>query len=54
MAKQLSGINPLSLSNNKNYRLNKVEFFLCNKYKVVVERIIHGNSVVSKALLGKC
>ena len=29
IAKQLSGLNPLSVSNNNNYRLRKVEFFLC-------------------------
>lgn len=28
--KQLSGLNPLSLSTNKNYRLKKNLFFLCN------------------------
>ena len=28
-AKQLSGFNPLSLSNNKNRRLEKEVFFLC-------------------------
>ena len=27
IAKQLSGLNPLSLSNNKNYKLNKREVF---------------------------
>ena len=31
IAKQLSGNNPLSLSNNKNSRLRKVEFFLCQE-----------------------
>ena len=28
ITKQLSGLKQLSLSNNKNYRLRKVEFFL--------------------------
>ena len=35
IAKQLSWFNLLSLSNDKNYRLKKVEFFLCNKRKIV-------------------
>ena len=51
IAKQLSGPNPVSLSNNKNYRYRKLEFFLCNKRKIVVILIIHQNSGVSKALL---
>ena len=33
MSKQLLGLKPLSLSNNKNYRLRKVEFILSSKYK---------------------
>ena len=33
IAKQLSGLNPLSLSNNKNYRLNKEDFFVSNERK---------------------
>ena len=53
IAKQLSGLNPLSLSNNKNYRLKKVKLFLCNKCKIAVKRTIHQNSVASKAILGK-
>ena len=52
IAKQLSGPNPVSLSNNKNYRYRKLEFFLCNKRKIVVKLITHQNSAVSKALLG--
>ena len=37
IAQQLSRLNPFSLSYNKKYRLRKVEFFLCNKRKVVVK-----------------
>ena len=48
--KQLSGLNPLSQSNGKNYRLKKVS--LCNKRKIAVKPTIHQNSSVSKALLG--
>ena len=48
-----SGLRHLSLSNNKNYRLKKEEFFLCNKRKIAVKPTIHQNSVVSKTLLGK-
>ena len=54
IAKQLSGLKPLSLSNNKNYRLKKVEFFFCNKRKRAVKLTIHQNSTASKALLRKC
>ena len=32
--KQLSGLNPFSLSNNKNYRLKKSRVFLYNKRKI--------------------
>ena len=53
IAKQLSGVNPPSLSNNKNFRLKKVVFFLCNKLKIAVKTIIHQNSALSKTLLGK-
>ena len=52
-AKQLSWFKPLSLSNNKNYRLKKSGVFLCNKRKIAVKPTIHQNSAVSKALLGK-
>ena len=52
VAKQLSGLNPLSLSNNKNYRLSRV--FPFNKRKIAVRPTIHQNSPVSKVLLGKC
>ena len=46
ITKQLSGPNPLSQSNNKNYRLKKnfFEFFLCslcNKRKIVIKSTIH-------------
>ena len=41
IAKQLSGLNPLLLSNNKNYKL---KFFLCNKRKTAVKPTIHQNS----------
>ena len=49
IAMQLSGFNPLSLSNNKNYRLK----FLCDKRKIDVKPTIHQNSAVPEALLGK-
>ena len=52
MAKQLSGLNSLSLSNTKNYRLKrKLEFSL--KRKITIKPTIHQNSTVSKALLRK-
>ena len=42
IAKQLSGINSLSVSNNKNYRLKKSRVFpLCNKHKTAVRPTIH-------------
>ena len=50
---KLSAPSLLSLSNNKNSRYRKVEFFLCNKRKIVVKLIIHQNSAVSNALLTK-
>ena len=53
IAKQLSRLNPLSLSNNKNYRLKESGVLLCNKRKIVVKPKIYQNSAVSKALLGK-
>ena len=41
IAKQLSGINSLSVSNNKNYRLKKSRVFpLCNKHKTAVRPTI--------------
>ena len=53
IASQLSGLNPLSLSNNKNCWLKKSEFFLCTKRKIATEPTMHQNSVVSKAFLRK-
>ena len=37
IAKQLSGLNPLSLSNNKNYSLKKNEIFFRNRRKKAVK-----------------
>ena len=51
IAKQLSGLNPLLLSNNKNYRLKKSEVYLYKKRKIAVKPTMHQNSAVSKALL---
>ena len=59
IAKQLSGLNSLSLSNNKNYRLKKSRVFLNNKDKddnkdeIADKPTIHYNSTVSKASMGK-
>ena len=53
ITKQLSGVNHYSLSNNKNYRKRKFEFFLCNKHKVVIKPSVHQNSAVSKAFFWK-
>ena len=53
IATQLSELKRLSLSNNKNYVLKKMIFFLCcNKRKIATKLTIHQNSAVSKALLG--
>ena len=52
-AKQLSGLSLFLLSNNKSYRLRKVQFFVCSKCKTTVKPTIHQNSAASKALLGK-
>ena len=50
--KQLSGLNPLSITNNKNERLRKSRVFpLCNKH--TPKLTIHQNSAASKALLEK-
>ena len=46
IAKQLSGLNPLSLSNNKNYSLKKSGFFLCKNRKIAVKPTVHQNSAV--------
>ena len=52
IAKQLSGLDPLSVSNSKNYRLKKSRVFpLCNKHKTAVRPTIQQNSAASKALL---
>ena len=48
IAKQLSGLNPLSLSNKKNYRLKRK--FLCKNHKTAVKPNIHQNLAVSKHL----
>ena len=53
IAMQLSGLNPLSLSINKNYKLKKIGVFLCNKHKIAVKPIIHQNSAALKATLRK-
>ena len=54
IAKQLSELNPLLISNNKNYRLKKSsEFFPCNKRKIAVKLTEHQNSAVSKEKLLK-
>ena len=50
IAKQLSELNPLLISNNKNYSLKKSgEFFPFNKRKIAVKLTEHQNSAVSKA-----
>ena len=41
-----------SLSNNKNYSKEKVEFVLCNKRKVAVKLAKKQNFAVSEALFG--
>ena len=46
-------LKPPTLSNNKNYRLKKVVFFLCNKRELAVKPTIYQNSAVSEAFLGK-
>ena len=53
IAKQLSVLNPLLLSNNRNYRLKESGVFLCDKRKIAVKPTIHQNSAISKALLRK-
>ena len=52
--KQLSALKPLSLSNNKNYRLKEIKFFHFNKRKIAAKPTIHHYSAVSKAILGQC
>ena len=51
IAKQLSGLNPLSLSNDKNFKMKWSFFF--NKHKIAAQTTVHQNSAASKALLGK-
>ena len=51
ITKQLSRLIPLSLSNNKNYRLEKSRVFLC---KIAVKLTINQNLAVSKILWEKC
>ena len=55
IAKQLSGPNPLSLSNKKNSRSRKMEFHFRNNHKIVVKPTMHQeqDSAISKALLEK-
>ena len=53
ITEHLSGLKPLSPSNNKNYRLKKNGFLLHNKRKIAVKLKIYQNSVVSKELLRK-
>ena len=53
IAKQISELNLLSISSNKNYRLKKSGVFLCNKCKIAVTPKIRQNPAVSKELLGK-
>ena len=53
IAKELSGLNPLSLSNNKNFTLKKNGIFFCNIRKIAFKLTIHQNLAVSKALFGK-
>ena len=50
IAKQRSGLDPVLPSNNK---ITKMEFFLCNKRKIVLKPTMHQNSAVSEALLRK-
>ena len=40
IAKQISGLNPPSISNNKNCRLKKSGVFCCNKLKIAVKATI--------------
>ena len=46
IAKQLSGLKPLSLSNNENYRLKRSAVYLCNERKINDRPTIQYNSVV--------
>ena len=51
MARQISGLNPLLLSNIKTTDERKVKFFLCNNRKTAVKSTISQNVFVSKPLL---
>ena len=53
IAKQLSGLSPVSLSKKKNYRLRKSGVFFCNKRKMAVKPPIHQKLAVLKVVLGK-
>ena len=53
IAKQLSGLNPFSLSNNKNYILKKNVIAFLDKRKIAVKPTIHQNSALSKTFLRK-
>ena len=50
IAKQSLGLNPFSLSINRNYKLKKSGVF---PLLIAVKPTIHYNSAASKALLGK-
>ena len=53
IAKQLSGLNPLSLTNNKNYLQIKEKGWglLCNKHKIAAKQTITQNLAVSSKVL---
>ena len=51
IAQQLPGLEPLSLSNNKNSRLKKTEVFPFVINAIPIKPTIHQNSAVSKTLL---
>ena len=48
IAKQLSGLIPVSLSNNKYCKLKKSGVFLCSKRKTAVKPTIHQFSAALK------
>ena len=52
-SKQLTELNSLSLSNNKNYGLKKSGIFLCDKRKIAAKSTMQQNSTASKIFLGK-
>ena len=51
IAKQFSGLNPLSLSNNKTYRFKKSGIFFLKQTKNDVKRTIYQNWTVSKRII---